>query len=252
MDGGTTFPCLLSVSDEAGNILTPHVVKIFQQNHLAATCKEVFANILAQEFDLCVPPPALIKVDIRLLNDLRKIHPYRTRSLEPGYYFGTELLKDTLNYSPTLESKVKTWRPEIIFAFDVLIRNSDRRLTKPNFFLVEGEPILIDHELSLKITKPFRNYKVSEWGYLIPSEEPQNSGHVFFTYLQQKEAKGQLDFGLFFDYLRVLDPNILMKYDAQLVEFECYDNNIADIVNYLAEIKQYPDKFYALLKELLK
>ena len=159
-----------------------------------------------------------------------------------------------LDYSNTIhESKVDNWNPEMIFAFDVLIRNTDRRRTKPNFFLNDNVPVLIDHELSLNITKTFKEYvDRKEWRFIPSTEEVgARSGHVFYAHLRKKGRKAPLDFGVFLEYLRVLDVNVISPYEHQLSELECYEENYVEIVNYLKEVKQNEGQFYSLLQDLL-
>jgi len=252
--GGSTYPCLLSVIDEQNNVQHPHVVKIFKPAHQSATCREVFANVLAVQFDLRVPPAALVKVEFDLLTELRQIPEYSRREMEPGYYFGTEMLQDALDYTSAFtESKIDNWNPEMIFAFDVLIRNVDRRMAKPNFFLHNDEPVLIDHELSLNVSQSFHWYKNPNLWKPFQANAGQNrTGHVFFSHLKKKKRKQKLDFGLFIEYLRVLDIDALYSYDKQLNELGCYDEEFTEIIRYLMEIKQNAGQFYQLLQDLLK
>lgn len=68
--GGTTLPCIMTVVDDNYIPIGQYVVKVFGQKHIKQynpTKKEVFANILAQEFDLNVPQAALIHVQQPLI-----------------------------------------------------------------------------------------------------------------------------------------------------------------------------------------
>ena len=254
--GGSSLPCLLTVKDERGNLLPrPYVVKIFTHKHREATCNEVFAHVLAREFDLNTPPAALIEVDISLIAGLRKLTAYANRDIEPGNWFGTQLLENALDWSRTLPSNVVSAPVmALIFAFDVLLRNGDRRMGKPNFFLYEGEPVLIDHELCLHYPKKFSEIvaNVQDWQFLRPNAETGNEGHAFYTRLRKLHRKNGLDFGPFLEYLRILNPQALHPYADQLAEAGFELSRFQSIMDFLADAKLHPNAFQSLLKNVLQ
>ena len=254
--GGTSLPCLLTVMDEYENLLPqPYVVKIFQHAHKEATCNEVFAGVLASEFDLRTPPAALIEVDISLIAELRKIPAYSNRDIEPGYWFGTELVKNTLDWSPTLPpNAVSVDAMTLIFAFDVLLRNTDRRTGKPNFFLHQGDPVLIDHELSFQYPNNFSEIApdVTDWRFLRPNAKTGSQGHVFYTRLRKLHRKNQVDFGAFIEYLRILNPQILHSYAEQLIESGYELPHFQSVMSFLADAKLQPDTFHRLLTNIFQ
>lgn len=138
---------------------------------------------------------------------------------------------------------------ERIFAFDVLIRNADRRVGKPNFLLFENTPVLIDHELSLRISKTFPDYFAGrEWGFL-----SGNSPHIFLGLLRAKSKNVHLDFTHLSEYFRTLNPPRLFSFAEQLLDFD-YDDaeNVVKIVDYLESVKNNPVLFFQLIREILQ
>lgn len=253
LDGGTTQPCLMMVEDERGRIQSSHyVVKVFKRDHRAATCREVFAQALAGEFDLQVPKAALVEVDTTIIQDLKKHKKFAQWAIEPGWYFATEFLSDAKIFSPTMPfSLLDSWDMERIFAFDVLIRNSDRRVGKPNFLLHQQMPVLIDHELSLRVNKPFSAYVASQdWGFLSTGG---TRDHVFLAPLRKKFKKSGLDFSSMLEYLRTLNPRILFPFAEQLLEFGYEEAEIVNpIIDYLQDAKANSHLFPKVLTDLAR
>ena len=253
LDGGTTQPCLMMVEDENGHIQASHyVVKIFKRGNRAATCREVFAQTLASEFDLQVPKAALVEVDSIIFQDLKRHERYAQWDIEPGWYFATEYLSDAKIFSPTMPfSLLDSWDMERIFAFDVLIRNSDRRVGKPNFLLHQQVPVLIDHELSLRVNKPFSAYVANQdWGFL---SMEGNRDHVFLAPLRKKFKKDGLDFSSILEYLRTLKPRMLFPYAEQLLELGYEEAEIVNpITDYLQDVKANSHLFPKILTDLVQ
>ena len=244
----------MSVEDEKGNLLNKnYVVKIFKNSHREATCRELFANLLAQEFDLDVPNAALVEVDFDMLSLMKVEGNIDTSLYNPGYYFASEYLSDTRIVTKAELPVPVEWELQLrIFAFDVLIRNSDRRIGKPNFLLQSGNPVLIDHELSLNFSKGFLAHDIeSEWNFIRSGNE---RNHVFLVSLQTCIAKNGLDVaGFLSDYLRTLNPNKLYAAATLLQEYGYNDEAaiVESIVGYLSEIRSNIDRFLQLVNLLL-
>jgi hypothetical protein len=247
MAGGTTHPCLVQAIDESGRLVSPQVVKPFSIQHREAILAEVIGNVLAQEFDLSVPPAALVELDIEFTASLKEYPPYQHKSIASGHYFGTEYLPGGSDYLSHIHfPRLRKDIMEKIFAFDVLIRNHDRRIGKPNFFIYRGEPVLIDHEVSLNISGTF-DQLVDKGQWAMMRERP----HVFAGLLQKNSKKARPDFGEFFQYLRTLKPQILFSYAEQLAQHDYDTVRIGDVVNYLNAVKAQEAKFLSLLRTLL-
>jgi hypothetical protein len=240
--GGSTLPSLMRVKDESGKSYN-YVVKIFKSDYLAATCREVFAHALASEFDLQVPQAALIEVNQEIIHKLKELPKFNDRNIRAGYYFGTEFLTEAQIYTNNLSFvQISDWDMLRIFSFDVLIRNADRRVAKPNFLLYENEPILIDHELSLGFfEKNYNDFNVSDWGFLYGGG---SKSHIFLDILREKSKNNLIDLAYIQDYLRTFKPNILFSYAEQLLRYD-YDDagSVVKIICYLDIVKNNPQLF---------
>jgi len=248
--GGSSHPCIMQVEDEQGELMPWQVVKLYKREHQTATLREVLGNVLASEFDLAAPPAALVELDWPILKELRLYDPvYQNKNLEPGVYFATEYLEGGLDFSlATHISTVTPWQVEQIFAFDVLLRNADRRTGKPNLFLYHGQPMLIDHELSLNIAQPFHNYynQHNHWDFI------REGPHLFLYALRARYKKSPFRIDGFAEFIRTLNPQRLFPYATQLTEYECDSTQIGPIVDYLNGVKSQPDRFLKLVNHLLQ
>lgn len=252
--GGSTQPCLLLATAYNGKPVGSYVVKIFKQRNLEqinGTAKEVYANVLAQHFDLAVPSAALIEVEYWLINALKKLPEYANWDITEGVYFGTKYIKGGIDYSETLPYAINIWEKENIFAYDALIRNVDRTTRKTNLFLTHDTIYLIDHELTLYITNTFETYlQQKDWGFLITN--PKGGHHLFFNDLCDFNKKEAITFDQFGDNLRTLKPETLLRKEAeQLEEYGISTADYHSIEKYLKAAVQNVPLFLENLKTLL-
>ncbi|MFY7891016.1 MAG: HipA family kinase [Spirosomataceae bacterium] len=145
--GGRTRPLVVTVRDNEGH-LKQFVVKLYSKSDVQenkALGKEVLLIPLIEEFDLLTPSPALIRFDQGFINTLPR--ELQTEVIEKGAYlnFGCEYLDGSLNFNETIPQSTldELDNVDTIFAFDVLLRNLDRRLTKPNLLMQERSIYLI-------------------------------------------------------------------------------------------------------------
>jgi hypothetical protein len=246
--GGSSLPCIVSVEGENGDFLKDdYVIKIFKQDKSNHTCKEVFAAVLAQHFELKTPQPALIEVNNSLLNELRKQEKYKNWAVTEGVFYGCKYLKGAKSFidAPTFKT-YDIWEITNLFAFDVLILNTDRQLEKPNVLTKNKDMYVIDHELSMNISKPFDTYlNQNQWDFFI---KQKRGGHLFREYLRQIN---KVTFDEFTENLRTLRPQILYDYAQQLAEYDYEPIDIGKVVSYLEEVKKNESKFLNLLYKLL-
>jgi len=250
MIGGSTYPSLMTLSDSTGAIVGQYVVKVFSQNHIVQaqpTIKELVSNILASEFDLNVPDPVLVKVSQSNIDELKSSGKFKGKVLLPGLYFGCKYIENVHDYSPLLQdSSFDYWSIETIFAFDVLIRNIDRRERKPNIFLFEDQIYLIDHELCLGISdNSFLNfYENNGWSFITNHA----TRYLFIDRIRRINAKEHLSFDTFFYYLSALNLNFL---DDIVEVFKEYEVEILNIKEYLYYVKTHSVLFKDLLLQIL-
>lgn len=206
--GGSTKPCIITLENDAGQLVGTYVVKVFRQNHILQTQptnKEVICNVLAKEFDLSVPEMALVKVDSFIISELKNSGHFDNVTILPGTYFGSQFIENADDFSVTPESFFNIWDLETIFAFDVLIRNVDRRVGKPNLFVKGEDFYLIDHELCFGASE--RTFKEclenGGWSFI----NRKATQHLFLNAL--KASKDRLEFETFFYYLENLNIEYL-------------------------------------------
>lgn len=252
--GGSTLPSIMTVQNAEHQLVGKYVVKVFKQRNIEQyqpTNKEVYCHVLASEFDLHVPNGALIYVNSFLINELKTHERYKELELKEGYYFGTEYLANASPFQVNLSEKfIDDITVENIFAFDVLIRNMDRNIQKPNFIFWNGNPILIDHDIALNIEKGFEEYlELNLWNIL---KSDTSKRHIFMDRLQQSKQKGLWTFEEFLEYLRSLNFNKLYACRDLLDEHGQKTIDFDAIIEYFKAIKQNPALFQNLLFSLIQ
>ena len=135
--GGSSRPCIVGVQNEKGIYLNDsYVVKIFRQNFLNHTCREVFGAVLAKRFDLKMPEPVLVEVNHSMIQELKKQERYKSYDIHEGVYFATKYLSNAKSFDErTVLKDYEYWELGNIFAFDVMIQNADRQVEKPNVII---------------------------------------------------------------------------------------------------------------------
>jgi hypothetical protein len=246
LPGGSTKPSLMLVADGQGRVAGHYVVKVCSPRNAEQyqpTAKEVYCHILAKEFDLIVPDAALVWVDEAVIGQL----PKDGRQLVPGYYFGSRYLPDAVLVQAGI-SDGEVANAAHVFAFDVLIRNMDRTIGKPNLLLRQRNAVLIDHELALDIRKPFRDYwALGGWQVLA---SPGKQQHLLFERLCVSHRRAPLNFEEFSEYLHRMSLNGLHLAHSLLSDTGNPSEQFPHIVSYLKEAQRYPSRFIDLLKSL--
>jgi len=251
--GGSTKPCIMTVADDTGKIVGSYVVKVFNQNHIQThpTQREVICNVLAQEFDLSVPKMALIQVDKFIISELQKSGYFSGKLILPGIYFGSLYIQGAVDYSPaTPTASFEAWELKTIFAFDILIRNVDRRVNKPNLLLKDENFYLIDHELCFGATKwTFQQcLDNGSWNFI-----SKKSPHLFLERLRELEhpKAGLLEFETFFYYLKRLNIDKLNVCEDVFNNIGYDTVDFMYIKDYLYDIKHNPQIFETLLLRII-
>lgn len=229
-----------------------YVVKVFSQKNLQqiqSTNKEIYASVLAHQFDLKVPKPALVEVGSEIIAELQQDEAQKDKELRPGFYYGCEYLNGPVNYSDAMpESLLDVWEMENVFAFDVLLRNVDRRVRKPNLFFKDKSIYLIDHELCLDINKSFEEYTDMDGWQFINSESRK---HIFLDHLRKANEKEIIEFDTFQEYFAKLSLSTLDNVATQLEGLGMSIIDYTAINKYLKDAKSGWNRYYGLLRDLL-
>jgi hypothetical protein len=252
MVGGSTRPWQVTVLQEGEPV--SYIVKLYTEANNEQNCtvlKECICSVLAREFDLKTPTPALIEFNAdfiaNLPTDIQSILQQKDQRIK----FASRLVQPPYqNYSPALkEEYLQTYDLGTIYAFDNLILNVDRRTEKPNMFFKEGDVVLIDHELTLVTTHNARNSLINN------TEWPHNyQRHLFHPILSDMELEGrEACFDTFSYYLRdLVDFDDLDRVVEQLVEYGHPVETYLSIRGYFKTAQQHSERFVNLIEGTLQ
>ena len=243
--GGSTKPWLIEVLVKGQS--QSYVVKMFTKRHInqvSAVANEVYANVLANEFELNCPQAALIRFPENFNLVLTEEQNEILRIKDQRIKFGSVYIEGNTTYSK--DAKIDIDNIQSIYAFDMLIANWDRRSAKPNILIADSDFYLIDHELGFQYTKAhiehFHDDKIMN----------KYHDHIFYARLKKgAEGDKQYYFNEFGEYLRTLQVSKLDSYSNQLSEYNHPIGNFQLIKRYLNLLKNKPHKFEEILRNTL-
>jgi len=222
---------------------------------LHPVAKEVFGNVLAQEFDLSVPQYALLNFGDPFINDLPEREALRLREIADGLKFASVEVSD----APIVDvrqqrSLLKSYDIGNIFAFDNLVWNLDRGgRNKPNLLIDDGALILIDHEQIF----PFANDTLTPDAYVMPPLQrsawyyPYDK-HLFYPLLKRMPATEKTSvFDTFQFHLENLSLNLLDDAAYALTRAGIEIGNYPVIRKHLLQTKACAGQFCKFLTTLI-
>lgn len=234
MVGGRNRPWLLTVQTEQDIEL--YVAKFFvqqdidQQNSLS---KEIYTGALAQELDISTPDFALITIDESFKESLPGSLMQELKRKHTRFAFGSKFIPGEHTYSPALLAKeLATYDIESIFAFDVLVLNTDRRNKKPNILLGDDRYYLIDHEHTFALSQQGLNprQRVSQYNF---------KNHIFYNVLNRKATYGSRpEFGTFRELFYRSNIEVLDLYAETLKQMGYETDDCLVIKRYLRKLKR--------------
>lgn len=250
LKGGHSKPWVVSVNTKKG--LKPFVVKLYRTIDITARNKmtaEIFGCLLAKEFDLPTPEPAIIEFSEEFRMTLSKKSEEILNLLDERAKFGTEYYEGSFLFAPQIpiDEANNIIPTDTLYAFDYFICNRDRTQNKPNLLIKEGQGILIDHEMALEINQQtFSNLNEGKW-------DNRYQYHLFHSALKNNTSTEKKDyFNEFEFYLQSLSIN---KYDEifqQLKDLGFTDLKEDLIKEYFTLVIRNPRKFIAILKDSIK
>jgi hypothetical protein len=247
---GHTRPWVVLANTREG--LKSFVVKLYNpvqvEEHFIVT-REIVSNILAHEFDLKVPQFALIDIPSSLAFKQESEAQQQYDNADDRPKFATIQLNNVLSATKELPKKYFTSRIDLdtLYAFDNLIRNSDRGHPKMNLLMGSREAILIDHELALQ-SQNIENIDINT----LQIEDSFTKYHLAYPYLKKlRGSNKQQLFNDFSGYLRLLNIKSLNPYFKQLTN-EGYPDYSQPILNWLTHIKPNSTIFVNKLKGSLQ
>lgn len=249
LSGGTTRPVLISAIN--GNDIKKFVVKIFRPDPLIAqTANEFYGHILAKEFDINTPDVAIIQFSEQFIETLPEDIKSRVHLHNSKYFFGSEYHEGFVQYVPSKDyNTFDMWDVQNVFAFDVLIRNIDRKVAKPNLLIQRDNYFAIDHELCFNVTQTFDEYILNDGFRFIRGVNGPGSQHIFKERLQS--LRNQIDFSLPEEYCGRMDCNKILNTALFLDNIGIPTGDVASINTYLCDIRKNNSKFINICRQLL-
>jgi hypothetical protein len=167
LPSGTTKPCVFECEYESGEtrITAEYVVKFRSgvRGDQTGLMFEVIAAQLAKRLSIPVPDAALIELTPELAGAIPDTNVALRTLSSAGLNFGSRFLFPGYTawlVSDNVPMAIRQTAVEI-FAFDVLIDNTDRRREKPNLLSKVNELFAIDHELAFTFTRLIGGYPES-------------------------------------------------------------------------------------------
>jgi len=243
---GHTKPWVVLANTPQG--LTSFVVKMYNTNQVEfqhCVTKEFICNALAREFDLKVPGCALINIPTELAFSRSAVEQHQFDNTDERPKFATVLLNNVNNAITTLPKNEFSKRIALdtLYAFDNLIRNSDRGNPKTNLLLSPNDAFLIDHEMTFGYDD-ITNIEIENFQFY----DRFTRYHLFYNHLKKAQPKTKQNyFDEFLFYLDILNLRTLNPYFHQLNN-EGFSDYSQPILTWLNEIKQKSAIFVNLLK----
>jgi hypothetical protein len=251
LTSGTTQPNVIRGVCRKTLTKSDYVIKFIKAQRMSpeASARELVAAFIAMELDFNIPPPAIINVSPAFVEAMMGKPNFMVANNSLGYNFGNEYIKE--GYQALIRGQkipVELFdRLQLLFAFDVLIGNSDRRVEKPNFLTNGKQELIFDHELafSFALVLPFMRNK-KPW--LMTTQEMEwIKDNYCYAILQGKD----IDFSNFVAKLSVLTPAFWQK-AFSLVPSEWQTDQLNEIQVHVEMILQNKDVFKTELNRILK
>lgn len=185
LQGGRTKPLVVECS-RAGHANKMLVVKAMGLPEVTqqSLFQEAFGNLLARELGVNTPEPALVHLSQEFVESVSRFNVFNLR-LATGIGVGTEYFKSgfdnlTPNKSLPLE---ETAQAALIYGFDLIAQNPDRRPDKTNCAMRSGQLMAYDFEMAFSFLLPILGKASEPWEF---SQHGLAQRHLFHTMLKQQ------------------------------------------------------------------
>ena len=222
--------------------------KPFRKNNINSypTAKEILACEIASRFDLPTARYGIIDIsDAKLSsfytdNQIKRFHS--------GYKFCSKKLDGYITLSPIASTGfLRSFEIAGIFAFDVIMQNSDRGgfRGKPNLIIKDDSLVMIDHELTLSFID--ENHKIPNYENNINIYP--HYYHVLMPHLKAIKEKNHI-FDEFLEYFHLFNLNTLDEIFDEMDKFNIEYGDRLDYFLYFDWCKKNLNiiKKYLLLK----
>lgn len=222
-----------------------YYVKSFRKSPINSfpTAKEIICSEMALALDLPVPRYDIIEIDDSTLNCYYPEN--EVRRFYKGYKFCSKKLDQYAIFNKNVSvGFLRDYEIASIFAFDVLMQNTDRGgfLDKPNLLINDDSLIMIDHELTLS----FINDKQNKTDYENNIRAFPYYHHVLLNHIKSIKEKSHI-FDEFCEHLRMLNiSNLNIVFD----EMDKFNIEYGDRLDYFAYF-DWCKKNIGIIKNLL-
>jgi len=173
--------------------------------------RELAAAHLADYFGLAHPKHALVEIGHDLANLVASQEPEKAGAIQQsvGTNFGSEMLNNLVTWPIDRKPSASQHSQACaIFAFDMLIRNPDRKFDNPNLGVVGDQIFIFDHELAFSSQYEFpRNPE--PWRV---ANDDSCTKHVFFNQLRHQI----LEVDEFFERLADFPSDFFQKLSTEI------------------------------------
>lgn len=212
----SNYPLEIWASDK-DNVRARYYAKPFRRDNkidVFQTAKEIIGCEIAVAFDLPTPAYNIIDIDTASLssfytdNEIRKFHS--------GYKFCSKKLDNYAGFNPNVSvGFLRDYQIAGIFAFDVLMQNTDRgQRGKPNLMINDDNLLMIDHELTLS----FIDNQNRKTNYENNIRVYPNHMHTLIKHMRAIKEKKHI-FDEFLEYLRIFNVDSLTNIFDQMDKF---------------------------------
>lgn len=243
---GKTRPVWMLCSSPAENGYTSYVVKLYGDIDLAQRrlARELYGALLGQAFGMNIPAVAIINIPPDFYTSARDQTMANRLHNSVGYNFGSRLVEQALMLPTTPVPSSHIQAAADVFAFDMIIRNLDRRPDRPNMFQTTTGYTLFDHEDAF----PYAHPQMWLGGLPEPWDLTETAhGHFFYKPLKGSDAVQFEDFAA---KLAVASDEVLATIESQLPS-EWQSDEIPNIRNYLQKARLNADKVKRGLQEVI-
>ena len=246
-ESGRSKPLAMHCASISSPQITEYIVKLYGNLDLKqqSLARELYGSLLAYVMGFDTPDPAVINVPLRLA-DLAIQQKIKTDILNsPGLNFGSKTISPAITFENVPDGLFQS--AVDIFAFDMLLRNPDRRVDKPNLFQNNSCFILYDHEMAFPYSFPIM--------YLNSLPEPWDlrgdgfiKNHIMYLPIYQKRP--DCSFDNFIVKLKEISDDIFDKIQEQIPD-DWQGEGVDNITAYLKKARDNADKFKKGLLEVL-
>ncbi len=249
LKSGRTRPMIIQGICKQTGFKSEYVVKFKGSEEMweDSTLNELLGAWIGLELGLNIPEPVVVNVSKEFIETMKTHGNYKIATNSIGFNFGNvyhEAFQEFISgqpVSPVLKLKLLD-----LFAFDVLIGNTDRRVDKPNF-LPNGKDLLIyDHELAFSFTKQLSFARNPQPWLILPIDLQWLNNNFCYNLLKGNS----FDFSNFVTRMNVINGSFWQKAES-FMPAEWKTKNFGIIKDYITMVIYHAADLGQELKRIL-